>query len=125
MMPTRKNQNWLPDVFSDFFDYDWMKRANATAPAINVIENDKSYKVVVMLLVISMEKKTENKEEQKHDHYLRREFAYSKFMQTMVLPENVDKEKISAEVKHGVLNIELPKKAEEENAKCKKHIEIQ
>ena len=142
MMPTRKNQNWLPDVFSDFFDYDWMKRANATAPAINVIENDKSYKVEVAApgmtkedfdvhvdendnLVISMEKKTENKEEQKHDHYLRREFAYSKFMQTMVLPENVDKEKISAEVKPGVLNIELPKKAEEEHAKSKKHIEIQ
>ena len=47
MMPTRKNQNWLPDVFSDFFDYDWMRRANATAPAINVIENEKSYKVEV------------------------------------------------------------------------------
>lgn len=142
MMPTRKNQNWLPDVFSDFFDYDWMRRANATAPAINVIENEKSYKVEVAApgmtkedfdvhvdendnLVISMEKKTENKEEQKNDHYLRREFAYSKFMQTMVLPENVDKEKISAEVKHGVLSIELPKKAEEEAAKCRKRIEIQ
>ena len=30
-------------------------------------------------LVISMEKKTENKEEKKDGRYLRREFSYSKF----------------------------------------------
>ena len=44
-------------------------------------------------LVISMEKKTENKEEKKEGRYLRREFSYSKFQQTMILPDNVDKEK--------------------------------
>lgn len=40
MMPSRKynNQNWLPSIFNDFFDNDWMVRTNATAPAINVIE---------------------------------------------------------------------------------------
>ena len=42
MMPTRKynNQNWLPSIFNDFFDNEWLTRANATAPAINVIESD-------------------------------------------------------------------------------------
>ena len=46
-MPTRKynNQNWLPSIFNDFFDNEWLTRANATAPAINVIESDKDYKV--------------------------------------------------------------------------------
>ena len=70
------NQNWLPSFFNDFFDNDWMIRANATAPAINVIENDKDYKVEVAApgmskedfdvhigenneLVITMEKKSE------------------------------------------------------------------
>ena len=45
MMPTRKynNQNWLPSIFNDFFDNEWLTRANATAPAINVIESDKDY----------------------------------------------------------------------------------
>lgn len=49
MMPTRKNynQNWLPSIFNDFFDNDWMVKANATAPAINVVESDKDYKVEV------------------------------------------------------------------------------
>ena len=46
MMPMRRNnQSWLPSIFNDFFDNEWMERANATAPAINVIENDKEYRV--------------------------------------------------------------------------------
>ena len=32
----RKNQSWLPDIFNDFFDTEWMEKTNATAPAINV-----------------------------------------------------------------------------------------
>ena len=83
MMPTRKynNQNWLPSIFNDFFDNEWLTRANATAPAINVIESDKDYKVEVAApgmtkedfnihisenneLVISMEKKNEIKEDE-------------------------------------------------------------
>ena len=75
-------------------------------------------------LVISMEKKTENKEEKKEGRYLRREFSYSKFQQTMILPDNVDKEKIAASVDNGVLNIELPKLSEEEVKKPNRQIEI-
>lgn len=141
MMPIRKyNQNWLPSIFNDFFDNDWMVKANATAPAINVIETEHEYKVEVAApgmtkddfnihltedneLVISMEKKNENKEEDKSKKYLRREFSYTKFQQSLVLPENVDKEKISASVNDGVLTIELQKFSTEEQ-KVKKEIEI-
>ena len=45
MVPVKTNQNWLPSIFNDSFDNEWMARANATAPAINVIENEKDYKV--------------------------------------------------------------------------------
>ena len=81
MMPTKRNYNqeWLPSIFNDFFDNEWMAKANATAPAINVIESDKDYKVEVAApgmtkedfnihlsedneLVITMEKKNEKKE---------------------------------------------------------------
>ena len=140
MMPVRRsNQTWLPSIFNDFFDNDWMVKANATAPAINVIESDKDYKVEVAApgmtkedfkihinedndLVISMEKKTEStegdKEGKKESRYLRREFSYSKFQQTMILPDNVDKEKISAAVENGVLSVQLPKISEEEVKKA-------
>ena len=144
MMPTRKyyNQNWLPSIFNDFFDNNWMEKANATAPAINVVESDKDYKVEVAVpgmtkndfnihlgedneLVISMEKKSENNEKDKENKkYLRREFSYSKFQQSLYLPDNVDKDKISANVADGVLTIDLPKYSEEEKAKVNRVIEI-
>ncbi len=146
MMPVRRTQNWLPSIFNDFFDNDWMVKANATAPAINVFETEKEYKVELAApgmtkedfnvhideennLVISMEKKTENKEESNKDEkkegrYLRREFSYSKFQQTMILPDDVDKEKISAQVENGVLNINLPKFTQQEKEKTKKFIDV-
>lgn len=142
MMPTRKyyNQNWLPNIFNDFFDNNWMEKANATAPAINVVESDKDYKVEVAVpgmtkedfnihlgdeneLVISMEKKVEN-EDKENKKYLRREFSYTKFQQSLYLPDNVDKEKITANVANGVLTIELPKYSQEEKAKINRVIEI-
>ena len=144
MTPIRKynTQNWIPSIFNDFFDNDWMVKANATAPAINVIESDKDYKVEVAApgmtkedfnihlsedneLVISMEKKNETKEEDKgNKKYLRREFSYSKFQQALILPDNVEKDKINANVTDGVLTIELPKRTPEEKAKINRVIEI-
>ncbi len=142
-MPRKyNNQNWLPSMFNDFFDNDWMLKANATAPAINVIESDNDYKVEVAApgmtkedfnihlsedneLVISMEKKSENKEEDKTNRkYLRREFSYSKFQQALILPDDVEKERISANVTDGVLTIELPKRTPEEKQKANRVIEI-
>ena len=144
MTPIRKynNQNWIPSIFNDFFDNDWMVKANATAPAINVIESDKDYKVEVAApgmtkedfnihlsedneLVISMEKKNETKEEDKaNKKYLRREFSYSKFQQALILPDDVEKDKINANVTDGVLKIELSKRTPEEKAKINRVIEI-
>lgn len=144
MTPIRKNynQNWLPSIFNDFFDNDWMVKANATAPAINVLESDTDYKVEVAApgmtkedfnihlsedneLVISMEKKNEAKEENNNNRkYLRREFSYSKFEQALVLPDDVEKDKISANVTDGVLTVDLPKRTPEEKAKINRVIEI-
>ena len=125
------SQNWLPSEFNDFFDNNYMQRANATAPSINVAEDEKAYSVEVAApgmtredfnvhldengdLVINMEKKT-REEEKKERKYLRREFSYTKYQQTLVLPDDVDKAKISAEVKNGLLSVTLPKVAEAEN----------
>ncbi len=127
MLPVRRNeQTWLPDIFNDFFNTNWMEKANATAPAINVIENEKSYDVELAApgltkddfkvsldhegnLSINMEKKVENNGEKKHGHYLRREFSYTKYQQLLTLPDDVDKEHIEAKVENGVLNVCLPK----------------
>ena len=75
-------------------------------------------------LVINMEKKQENNDEKKHGHYLRREFSYSKFQQTMLLPEDADREKINAQVEHGVLKVNIPKVVKVEPEHTHKVIEI-
>jgi HSP20 family protein len=73
-------------------------------------------------LIIKMESKNEKKED-KNTRYLRREFSYSKFEQTLILPDDVKKEEISAKVEHGVLTIELPKIVEEK-VKLSRQIDI-
>ena len=141
MVPVKTNQNWLPSIFYDFFDNEWMARANATAPAINVIENEKDYKVELAApgmtkndfkvsvdesnnLVICMEKKDEKKEEKKDGKYLRREFSYSRFQQSILLPDNVEKDKISAKVEHGVLFIDIPKVVDKKVQETTKTIDV-
>ncbi|BEH00295.1 Hsp20/alpha crystallin family protein [Bacteroides sedimenti] len=141
MTAVRRYQTWLPEVFNDLFDTNWMIRPNATAPAINVIEDTDAYKVEFAVpgmnkedfcikvdaenqLIVAMEKKQDSKEENKETRYLRHEFSYSKFQQTMILPDNVMKEKIEAQVENGVLIITLPKMSAEEEKKTEKYIEI-
>ena len=138
----RRNQNWLPSVFNDLFDNnDWIERTHAiTSPAINVIERENEYCVEIAApgmrkddfnvhldedgnLVVSLEKKEENNEEKQNGHYLRREFSYSQFRQVMILPDDVDHDKISAHVENGVLTVELMKKSQEAAREAKK-IEI-
>ena len=131
----------MPDIFNDFFDNSWMERTNYTAPAINVIENEKEYEVELAApgltkedfqiqvdnegnLQIAMEKKTENKEGKKHGRYLRREFSYEKFAQTLLLPDDVDQEKIQAKMENGVLNVHLPKREKIQKPEKVKQITI-
>ena len=115
-----------------------MLKANATAPAINVLESKTDYRVELAApgmrkedfdvnintdgdLVIKMDRKGEKHEE--NVHYLRREFSYTKYEQTLILPDDVDKQKISANVADGVLTIVLPKVVREEQ-KIARSIEI-
>jgi HSP20 family protein len=141
-MIRRNSDNWLPDIFNDFFDNSWMERPTYTAPAINVLENEKEYEVELAApglakedfkvhvdeqnnLHIEIEKKAENKEGKKHGRYLRREFSYEKFQQTLLLPDDVDAEKIEAKVEHGVLNVLLPKVQKIEKPNPIKQIAVQ
>lgn len=131
---------WLPTVFNSLFDADLMPHTSATAPAINVLESDKEYTVELAApglkkedfnvnindegnLVIKMEQKQDNKEEEKKGHYLRREFSYSKYEQTLILPDDVEKSAISARMENGVLTILLPKQ-EQTITKVGRQIEV-
>ena len=64
----------------------------------------------------------EHKQEDKHHHYLRREFSYSNYEQNYVLPDDVVKDQISAKVEDGILTITMPKTEPKE--KVTKAIEV-
>ena len=136
----RTNNDWLDNAFNDFFSDNSLSRMNATAPAVNVKVNENGYVMEVAVpgikkefcrvniddkgnLEIAIENKLEHKEEEKKEHYLRREFSYSNYQQSYVLPDDVDREKVSAKVLDGVLEIALPRVRKEEQ-KVQRNIEI-
>lgn len=126
----------------------------ASAPMLNVMESEDAYTLQVAApgftkeevsvkldeeeaLVISMQKKSEvshseegseskevAKVEEKPVRYLRREFTHQSFAQRLLLPEDADKEKISAKMEHGMLEVVIPKIKEEEKTPIERMITI-
>ncbi|MBR5103614.1 MAG: Hsp20/alpha crystallin family protein [Bacteroidales bacterium] len=132
MLPARRfnGQYGLTDFFNDFFENKSLEKIGINTPAINVAEDEKEYRLEVAApgackddfkihinkdgnLVIEMEKQEcgcKGKENEKKEcKYLRKEFSYSKFSQTLLLPENIDKENIEAQVNNGILKVIIPK----------------
>ena len=118
--------SWFPTVFDEFLNSDMMNSVNNVAPSVNVKENEHAYEVELAApgvkkefcrvhmdeehnLCVAIENKYEHKDEDKHSHYLRREFAYTNFEQKYALPDDVDEAGINAKVEDGILSIELPK----------------
>jgi HSP20 family protein len=108
-------------LFEDPFFRRWMPAG--LSPAVDIVEQDKAYeitadvpgfdeknievKVVNGSLSIKGERKSE-KEEKKKDYYLS-EREFGSFERNFPLPEGVDRDKIEASVKKGVLTVTLPK----------------
>ena len=127
-------------MFDEFLNNDFTpSTCTTTAPAVNVKEDEKAYTMEVAApgikkeycrvslnedgnLSIAIENKMEHKEEDKKQHYLRREFSYTNYQQNYSLPDDVVKDKISARVENGILTVTLPK--QEKEAKVSKSIEI-
>ena len=123
MLLVRRNNDfdWLNNWFDDnFFNTPVMAQTTTTAPAVNVKEDNKQYVMEVAVpglkkeqvnmsidkdgyLTLSIENKNEQKDENKKEHYLRREFSYTSYRQSYALPDNVNADKIEANVADGVL----------------------
>ncbi len=110
---------------NDFLDV-WNDENLMTVPSINITEEKNTYKVELAapglkkedfnievngsLVTISSENETETKEPQKNNGYTRREYNYSSFSRSFILPEHADTGKITAKYTDGVLNLSIPKK---------------
>ena len=144
MLLVRRNNDfdWLNNWFDDnFFNTPVMAQTTTTAPAVNVKEDNKQYVMEVAVpgmkkeqvkmsidkdgyLTLSIENKNEQKDENKKEHYLRREFSYTSYRQSYALPDNVNADKIEANVADGVLKVVLPKVEKKEEKENVKHIEV-
>ena len=144
MLLVRRNNDfdWLNNWFDDiFFNTPVMAQTTTTAPAVNVKQDNKQYVMEVAVpglkkeqvnmsidkdgyLTLSIENKNEQKDENKKEHYLRREFSYTSYRQSYALPDNVNADKIEANVADGVLKVVLPKVEKKEEKENVKHIEV-
>ena len=62
--------------------------------------------------ILTLSSRREESEEESKDGYLIRERRSAEFCRTFVLPKDVDREKIKAEFKNGLLAVSIPKAAE-------------
>ena len=115
----------LLDNVSHWFD-DFLTEpvfGGSTVPAVDVKESDSEYLMEVELPgltekdidvkldnnLLTISSRKEEKKEEKKNGYILRERRAASFSRSFVLPEGVDREKISAEFKNGVLNLSFPK----------------
>jgi HSP20 family protein len=114
----RRMFDWEPPIRPSSFTF--------SAPAIDMSEDDKSYKISAELpgldakdvdvsvsgdmLVLKGEKRQESEQKDKNYHFSER--AYGSFQRAFELPASVDRDKVSADFSKGVLTINLPKTPE-------------
>jgi HSP20 family protein len=151
-MNTLMRANNLPSLIENFFGRDmdefFSQRAMQNVPAVNVVEHADGFRIEVAApglkkddfklnlnhnnLTISAYR--EEKQEQPNgeanqtngtsqEKYARREFSYTSFQRTFMLPTSVEADQIQANYEAGVLKINIPKR-EEAKVKPPRQIEI-
>jgi len=124
-----KQPKMLPDIFSGFFDddrflnFDFRTTWPTKVPAANVFEHEKDFIIHLAVpgmtkddfkiaidnnnLVITGEIKKES--EQKDEEFTRREYNFSSFKRTFLLPDYVNPDMVEAKYEAGILKMLIPK----------------
>ena len=138
MLVTRRNQDFMPTLFNELMN--WNDTTYST-PRMNIMETKDNYKLELCIpgltkddvklsidtegnLVVEMTKETKNEKKNEEMRYLRHEFSVEHFRQTVMLPDDIHKEQISAKVENGILDIVIPKVTVEEKKKAVQTIEV-
>ena len=140
MLVTRRNQDFMPTLFNELMN--WNDTTYST-PRMNIMETKDNYKLELCIpgltkedvklsidaegnLVVEMvkENKSEKKENKEEMRYLRHEFSVEHFRQTVMLPDDIHKDQISAKVENGILDIVIPKVTIDEKKQAVQTIEV-
>jgi len=141
-MLARVNRNYVPAYWDDFFNdrvFNSFNKSqcNTTSPAVNIVEDEKEFKIEVAVPglarkdfrieveedVLSISSEDKHKNEEKKRNFTRREFSYHSFNRSFQLPETINQDQIQASHDAGILTITLPKK-DEVVQKAPKQIEV-
>ncbi|MDG5767988.1 Hsp20/alpha crystallin family protein [Balneolales bacterium ANBcel1] len=126
----RRFSSILDDFFNDVVSSD---TGRMFVPSLDVTEDDSHYHVQVSLpglkkedihvdlqdrrLTISGERKEEK--EEKETKYHLTETRYGKFERSVMLPENIDQNKIDARFEDGILKLDIEKKEKQVSKQIK------
>lgn len=138
MLVKRSNNAYFPSFLDSFLTNEEIvenKLTGFTKPRFNVFENDKEFvvesavpgfekkdfniEVKENILEISSEKEIKKENNNEKFYYLG--FSYGSFKKFYSLPDNVDKENISANYENGILKVIIPK---DEKTKISKQISV-
>jgi len=118
----------MDQFFDDLIPFSWMRENSGNTmeswmPTSDISEDDKEYLIKLDLpgmekndikvsyqdkrVIISGERKSEEKEEKKD--FIRKERYYGSFYRSFTLPEAVKEDNIQASFKDGVLKLVMPK----------------
>jgi HSP20 family protein len=140
MLPTFTRRSFMPFYIPDFFEDSLLpvlSKGNSFKPAVNIREDDKNYvldfaipgidkkdlKIDMNEDTLTISSETKNETEENKEDYRRKEFSYTSFSRSFYIPENVNREKIEANYKDGILTVSLPKQ-EVDKSKVQRKIEI-
>ncbi len=120
------NLHRFGNFFDDLYTRDVAKGFSNRVPAVNIKESKEGYEVALSAsgfekedfkivvenntLIISSDKQVENNTVE--EKYTLKEFSYTNFSRSFVLPSTVDAEGIQAKYENGILKVHIPKKAE-------------
>lgn len=125
-----KTPVYVPSFFNlmDKFMNDELNAVSAKQPAVNIIEKDQQYELVMMApglsksdftislekeyLTISYTKSATNEEET--PKFIKKEFSQESFKRTFTLNENLNGDDITAKYENGLLTVIIPKLVKEE-----------
>ena len=140
MLPTITKRSFRPFYMPNLFDDDFfpvLSNRTSSMPSVNIREDEKNFvlelaipgidkndlKIDINEDVLTISSETQNETEENKNGYKRKEFSYSSFCRSFYIPENVNRDKIEANYKDGILSVGLPKQ-EEEKIKITRQIKI-
>lgn len=120
---TFTTNNLFDDLFNDRFFNNDVTVGKSFTPQVDISETEKAFELSFAIpgikkneikidlnegqLVVSGERKFEEKKEDKNFHSV--ETRYGSFSRSFHLPDNIDVEKVEAKYEDGLLNITIPK----------------